>query len=38
LLQRGKPKKVALVACLHKLLLICNAIVRDRQPWQAPAA
>lgn len=29
LLARGKPKKVALVACMHKLLLILNARVRD---------
>ena len=29
LLQAGKPKKVALVACMHSLLLILNALVRD---------
>lgn len=29
----GKPKKVALVACMHKLLLVMNAIVRDRTEW-----
>ena len=34
----GKPKKVALVACMHKLLLILNAILRQRTPWLAPAA
>jgi transposase len=28
-IQAGKPKKVALVACMHKLLLILNALVRD---------
>lgn len=33
----GKPKKVALVACMHKLLLILNAIVRQATPWRAPA-
>ena len=33
----GKAKKVALTACLHKLLIILNAIVRQRLPWQAPA-
>jgi transposase len=33
----GKPKKVALTACMHKLLLIANAIVRQRTPWRAPA-
>ncbi|QYO67085.1 IS110 family transposase [Leptolyngbya sp. 7M] len=34
LLEQGKAKKVALVACMHKLLRILNAIIRDRQPWQ----
>ena len=29
----GKTKKVALVACMRKLLVILNAIVRDRKPW-----
>jgi transposase len=31
---RGRPKKVALVAVMRKLLTILNAIVRDRTPWQ----
>ena len=30
----GKPAKVALVACMRKLLTIFNAIARDRRPWQ----
>ena len=29
----GKPKKVALTACMHKLLTILNAIVRQGSPW-----
>jgi transposase len=29
----GKAKKVALVACMRKLLVVLNAIVRDRKPW-----
>lgn len=29
----GKLPKVALVACMRKLLTILNAIVRDRIPW-----
>jgi transposase len=29
----GKPKKVALVACMHKLLLVMNAMVRDHTEW-----
>jgi transposase len=33
LLAHGKPKKVALVACMHKLLLILNAIMRTGKPW-----
>jgi len=30
----GKPPKVALTACMRKLLTILNAILRDRQPWR----
>jgi transposase len=33
LIARGKPPKVALVACMHKLLTIMNAIVRSGKPW-----
>jgi transposase len=33
LLQAGKLKKVALVACMRKLLTILNAIIRDRVHW-----
>lgn len=32
----GKPPKVALVACMHKLLTILNAMVRDGRHWEAP--
>ena len=35
LVAAGKPKKVALVACMHRLLLLLNAIVRSGQPWSA---
>jgi transposase len=35
LLVRGKAKKVALTACMHKLLRILNAMIRDGQLWQA---
>lgn len=38
LLAAGKPKKLALVACMHKLLLILNAVLRQRTPWQPPAS
>jgi transposase len=34
LLTRGKPKKVALVACMHKLLTILNAMIKNGQDWQ----
>src|SRR5215218_153042 len=34
LLAAGKPKKVALVACMRKLLVILNAILRNRTPWR----
>jgi transposase len=34
LLEMGKSKKVALVACMRKLLVILNAILRDKRAWQ----
>jgi transposase len=34
LLAAGKPKKVALVACMRKLLSILNAVLRHRTPWR----
>ena len=30
---RGKPPKLALTACMRKLLTILNAILRDQKPW-----
>ena len=38
LLATGKPKKVALVACMRKLLSILNAMMRDRAIWKCPHA
>ena len=35
LLAAGKIKKVALTACMHKLLTILNAMLKHRTPWQA---
>jgi transposase len=35
LVAADKPKKVALVACMRKLLVIPNAILKHRTPWQA---
>ncbi|HEY0969665.1 MAG TPA: IS110 family transposase, partial [Gemmatimonadales bacterium] len=34
----GKPAKVALVACMRKLLTILNAMLKTRQPWKAELA
>ena len=34
LLAVGKVKKVALTACMHKLLTILNAMLKHRTPWQ----
>lgn len=34
LLAAGKPKKVALVACMRKLLVVINAMLRNRERWQ----
>jgi transposase len=31
----GKPAKVALTACMHKLLTIINAVIKSGKPWQA---
>ena len=36
LLQAGKAKKVALIACAHKLLGFLHAIVKSQTPWQNP--
>ena len=33
LLAAGKPKKLALTACMRKLLVILNSILRHRLPW-----
>jgi transposase len=33
LLAAGKPKKLALTACMRKLVLILNAMVKHHQPW-----
>ena len=33
LIARGRPKKVAIIACLRQLLTVLNAIVRDATPW-----
>lgn len=35
LIAAGKPKKVAIVACMRKLLTILNAMLRDQTAWNA---
>lgn len=35
LIAAGKPKKVAIVACMRKLLTIVNAMLRDGTKWDA---
>lgn len=38
LIQHGKEKKVALTACMRKLLVILNAMVRTHQLWRSQTA
>ena len=33
LLAKGKPKKVALVAVMRKLLVTLNTMVKNNEPW-----
>jgi len=33
LVSKGKPKKVALTACMRKLLVTLNVMIRDHRPW-----
>jgi len=35
LVGKGKLKKVALTACMHKLLIVLNAMMKNNQAWQA---
>jgi len=36
--QRGKHPKPALTACMRKLLVILNAVLRTNTPWQTPTS
>ena len=38
LLAAGKPRKVALTACMRKLLTILNAMARTQTPWNPALA
>ena len=33
LIAKGKLKKVALVACMHKMLTILNSVAKNYTPW-----
>lgn len=35
LVAAGKPRKVALVAVMRKMLVTCNAVLREEAPWRA---
>ncbi len=34
----GKPAKVALTACMRKLLVICNALCQKQTTWDSTVA
>ncbi|MBV9893852.1 MAG: IS110 family transposase, partial [Chloroflexi bacterium] len=34
LIANGKPRKVAITACMHKLLRICNAVLSHHTAWR----
>ena len=36
LVAAGKPKKVALIACVRKMIVTLNSMLRDGVMWQAP--
>lgn len=38
LLKAGKPPKVAIVACMRKMLIILNAMMKNQTLWQPPVA
>ena len=38
LVDRGKPRKVALTACMRKMLTILNAILREETTWNPQIA
>ena len=33
----GKPPKVAITACMRRLVTILNAMIKTQQPWRTPA-
>lgn len=37
LIDKNKPRQVAMVACMRKLLTIINVMIRDNKPWNVNA-
>ena len=33
LIEAGKPPKLALTALMHRLIVLANALIRDRRQW-----
>ena len=38
LISAGKPPKVAITACMHKLLIILNAMIKNSTKWNETIA
>lgn len=38
LVAAGKPKKIAIIACVRKMIVILNSMLRDGVPWKPVAA
>jgi transposase len=38
LVEKGKPKQVAVTACMRKIIVTANAMLRDGVPWTPPNA
>jgi transposase len=38
LISQGKEKKVAIVACMRKFIVILNAMLRDRKPFMVQSS
>ncbi|GAA0289666.1 IS110 family transposase [Psychrosphaera haliotis] len=38
LVEAGKPKKVDIIACVRKMVVILNSMLRDGELWEAPKA
>jgi len=38
LIAAGKPKKVAIIACIRKMVVILNSMLREGVMWEAPKA